>query len=86
MHILKSEHYTDATTQMGFNRCRKEILERGKSKWGIVKTLIHNCGDKPLWAYYLDQKGNCVYYTLIINDDFAIIGEASYTNEEVIVI
>lgn len=85
MYLKQSGHYLDATNQMGSNKGRMEILERGKIKWEITKTLIRICSDKPLWAYYLDKVGDCVYYTLLHSDKYIVIGEVEYINEEVII-
>ena len=40
MILQQSMHYPDATTQIASNRGNLQLLERGKEKWEIAKTLI----------------------------------------------
>ena len=39
MILQQSMHYPDATTQIASNRGNLQLLERGKEKWEIAKTL-----------------------------------------------
>ena len=40
MVLQQSIHYPDVTTQVSNNRGNLQLLERGKEKWEITKTLI----------------------------------------------
>lgn len=87
MVFQESIHYPDATTQVSSNRGNLQLLERGKGKWEIAKTLIRTTPNGFQYPCYLDKNNNCVYYNLWMGgaSDFPIIGDVEYTEEEITV-
>ena len=85
MVLQQSIHYPDVTTQVSNNRGNLQLLERGKEKWEITKTLIRTTPNGFTYPYYLDKKGECVYNSWMPKPDFPLIGEIEYTEEEITV-
>ena len=85
MVLQQSIHYPDATTQIASNRGNLQLLERGKEKWEIAKTLIRITPNGFKYPYYLDKKGECVYNSWMPKPDIPLIGEIEYTEEEITV-
>ena len=89
MILQQSIHYPDATTQIASNRGNLQLLERGKEKWEIAKTLIQTTPNGFKYPYYLDKKGECVYNSWMPctspESDLPLIGEIEYTEEEITV-
>ena len=90
MVLQQSIHYQDAIAQVANNRGNLQLLERGKEKWEITKTLIRTAPNGFKYPYYLDKNGKCVYYNSWMpstspKPDFPLIGEVEYTEEEITV-
>ena len=90
MVLQQSIHYQDAIAQVANNRGNLQLLERGKEKWEITKTLIRTAPNGFKYPYYLDKNGKCVYYNSWMpstspEPDFPLIGEVEYTEEEITV-
>ena len=90
MVLQQSIHYQDAIAQVANNRGNLQLLERGKEKWEITKTLIRTAPNGFKYPYYLDKNGKCVYYNSWMpstspEPDFPLIGEIEYTEEEITV-
>ena len=89
MVLHQSIHYPDATTQIASNHGNLQLLERGKEKWEIAKTLIRTTPNGFKYPYYLDKKGECVYNSWMPCTspelDLPLIGEIEYTEEEITV-
>lgn len=86
MVLKQSIHYPDATTQMGNNLCRMQILEQGANKWQIAKTLIYTRPNGFHSVYWVDVFGNYVFYLDFaesISDEYAEIGEVIEVNEPI---
>ena len=90
MVLQQSIHYPDATTQIASNRGNLQLLERGKNKWEIAKTIIRIAPNGFKYPCYLDKNGECVYYNSWIaytstEPDFPIIGEVEIIEEGITV-
>ena len=90
MVLQQSIHYQDAIAQVANNRGNLQLLERGKEKWEITKTLIRTAPNGFKYPYYLDKNGKCVYYNSWMpstspEPDLPLIGEIEYTEEEITV-
>lgn len=90
MVLQQSIHYPDVTTQVSNNRGNLQLLERGKEKWEITKTLIRTTPNGFTYPYYLDKDSKCIYYNVWMpctspKPDFPLIGEVEYTEEEITV-
>ena len=90
MVLQQSIHYQDAIAQVANNRGNLQLLERGKEKWEITKTLVRTAPNGFKYPYYLDKNGKCVYDNSWMprtspEPDFPLIGEIEYTEEEITV-
>lgn len=83
MILKKSIHYNDAVVQSA-NMPLLQLIERYKSKWQIVATLVYKYKGGLHAVYYLDNNNNCVHYRLTQTPtSYPIIGEVTYTEEEI---
>lgn len=90
MFFYESIHYPDANTQVASNHGNLQLLERGKDKWEITKTIIRITHNGFKYPCYLDKDNRCVYYNSWIpstseTPDFPIIGEVETTEEGITV-